>query len=320
MTKRRGVGLLAAGLLLAGAWAMAPALAQTADVGTLTDRLDRLERSLTDLEQYIYRGGAPAAPGTPAGAAADRSDAVARMELRLTDFDRELKELTGKVEKVGFDIDRLRKRLEKLVADVDFRLTGLEHAQKELAARLEEQAVAAATPPVPALDTGDVPSGEPQDLGALASGDLVPETSGAAETQPVLGPALPPGAPQQQYEYAFSLLRQADYGEAERALATFIELHPEHALTSNAYYWLGETHYVRNNFEQAAVIFLKGFKVFPRGSKAPDNLLKLGMTLTNLGKETDACKTLEKLDAEFPDASTPIKEQAAVERQRAGCG
>jgi tol-pal system protein YbgF len=127
------------------------------------------------------------------------------------------------------------------------------------------------------------------------------------------------GTPDEQYQNAFSLLRATKYNEAEKALKTFIAQYPDHPLTGNANYWLGETYYVRADYNNAALTFAEGFKKYPKSGKAPDNLLKLGMSLAALGERDDACKALVELESRYPNANDNIKQRAAKERQRNGC-
>lgn len=131
--------------------------------------------------------------------------------------------------------------------------------------------------------------------------------------------ALPNGTPQQQYDYAFDILRQADYASAERALRLFLEAHSTDALAGNAQYWLGETYYVRGDFEQAAVEFLSGYQTYPNSSKGPDNLLKLGLSMARLGQTDGACTALTRLATEYPSASDTIRRRAQTERARLKC-
>ncbi len=102
-------------------------------------------------------------------------------------------------------------------------------------------------------------------------------------------------------------------------MRAFIEAHVDDPLASNARFWLGDTYYVRGQFREAAKIFLQGYKLDPKGTKAPDDLLKLGMSLARLEKQKDACVTFAKLKKDFPDAPDRIKKAAARERQRTGC-
>ena len=168
-------------------------------------------------------------------------------------------------------------------------------------------------------------SSEPGTLGTLSVGAIdagdaagaVPATT--AGVAPPATPALPDGTAKQQYEYAFSLLRQQEYAEAERALTAFIAVHPDDQLTGNAHYWLAETYYVRGDYRKAAGYFAAGYQNFPESNKASDNLLKLGMSLVNLDETDKACLTFKELAERFPDASSSIKQRAAAEGRRAGC-
>jgi tol-pal system protein YbgF len=130
---------------------------------------------------------------------------------------------------------------------------------------------------------------------------------------------LPEGGPKEQYDYSIGLLRQNRFDEAEAALKAFLDRHGGHALAGNARYWLGETYYVRADYMNAAATFLESYRKEPKGSKAPDSLLKLGMSLINLEKPKEACSTLAKLDKEYPDAPDNVRAVAARERARAKC-
>lgn len=188
------------------------------------------------------------------------------------------------------------------------------------------------------------PVGQPRTLGSMSETDfeaqkskLKPADAGAAATAAGQAnnqagapagqggqaggqtAALAGGTPDEQYQQAFSLLRQTKYDQAEKALKSFIAQYPDHPLTGNANYWLGETYYVRADYNNAALTFAEGFKRYPKSGKAPDNLLKLGMSLAALGERDDACKALVELESRYPSANDNVKQRAAKERQRNGC-
>ncbi|MCH9019568.1 MAG: tol-pal system protein YbgF [Proteobacteria bacterium] len=263
-----------------------------------------MQKQLADLERQTYRSTVaqqPVAPGEPSAApVADQDGAAraARVEVRLGQIEDAMRMLTGRVEEVGFRIDTVVNRIDKLIGDVDFRLSAIEKAQ----AKAVEQVAAA-------------PASEPGTLGTVPLSALSGEQAAAPTT-----PALPAGTPKQQYDYAFSLLRQQEYAEAERALTAFIDAHPDDSLTGNAYYWLAETYYVRRDYQKAAGYFASGYRNFPEGAKATDNLLKLAMSLANIDQKDKACFTFKELAERFPDASSSIKQRAEIESRRAGCG
>jgi tol-pal system protein YbgF len=121
------------------------------------------------------------------------------------------------------------------------------------------------------------------------------------------------------YNDAFSKLRAQDYAGAEAGFSQFLQRFPKDALAGNAQYWLGETFYVRSDFNRAVEEFLKSYRQFPKGSKAPDSLLKLGLSLTAIGSKDDACKSYSRLAKEYADAPAAIKQRAASEAQKLSC-
>jgi tol-pal system protein YbgF len=127
------------------------------------------------------------------------------------------------------------------------------------------------------------------------------------------------GDAQGLYDQAFLALRQAKYDDAERDFKSFLKANPKHRLTENAKYWLAETYYVRGKYSDSAVLFAETYQEFPQGAKAPDNLLKLAMSLAGLKKTQDACLTLGELKKRFPTTSAGIKNRAEQEKKTLGC-
>jgi tol-pal system protein YbgF len=161
------------------------------------------------------------------------------------------------------------------------------------------------------------PDADPAAAAATAGGGS--SAAPGAQTAATGPYALEGATADEQYQYAFDLLRQNKYGDAEQALRTFVDQYPEHPLAGNASYWLGETFYVRQDYDNAALTFAEGFQKYPQGGKAPDSLLKLGMSLSALGETGDACKAFEELAARYPKASEGIKQRAAREQSKNGC-
>jgi len=319
-----------------GVGLMPKAWGQEADMRALTDQLERLRKDLADIQKYVYRGGDMPVLSSDSAVSSlttdpDAEAQAARTQVRFSELEDQMRTLTGQIEEMSHGIDQVSLRLDKLIGDVDFRLSAIEKAQAEAdgwKGQTSEigSAIPAPTQPSPTQEALGAPpaAGEPGILGTIPATALEDQEIAAVEpaaAEPALPttPALPPGTTKQQYEYAFSLLRQHEYAEAERALAAFIEKHPDDQLTGNAYYWLAETYYVRADFRQSAGNFAKCFKNFPESNKAPDCLLKLGMSLINLEETDKACFTFKELSERFPNASSSIKQRAATESQRAGC-
>ncbi len=362
-----------------------PGFAQ--DLGAVMDQLERLERDIRTLNIQISRGRKEAGAKTPIPATGAKTpipatgaktpipatDAktpipatgdrkipgagVVRITQRLDNLEQDIRSATGSMEQLGHQIFQLTERLEKLVGDVDFRLSALETKMDSGPSAVLSQAtlpgavvmetstgptgVSAVTKSGAPVSTVSVPAAvpspamptqEPQTLGAVSAKAVeavrqqTPQaaTTGQQSTPPVAtqvatSTALPAGTPKEQYTFALNLLRQTNYDQAEIALTEFIAIRGKHPLTGNARYWLGETYYVRADYEQAAQTFFQGYQVSPSNVKAPDMLLKLGMSLAQLKKKTEACATFNKLSQDFPRASTRINSAVARERKRADC-
>ncbi len=360
-------GVVLAGVVLAGAvlTRVAPAAAQQ-DLRPLWDRIQRMERDLSTLQQQAYGGRPP-----PSGGGATDTETAAAATVRMAQLEADLRTTTGQLEEINFGVGQMRQRLERLVTDIDFRLGELEKV-----ARGEKPAAAASAAPadapavavvpgspaanevrapsdaVPGAAAGGPPANvlgaPPRDLGSIpqsidrtlpsnlsdptglpppgaapqvaASPGQIPPT-GIVTTPAAAAPVrLPAGSSKDQYDYAFDLLKRAEYAQAEQALRQFVSAYPNDPLAGNAQYWLAETYYVRNNYSEAAAQFLKGYQTYPQSPKAADNLFKLGMTLTILGKTQDACSAFQRFDREYATAPGVLKRRVSDERQRLACG
>jgi len=290
----------------------------------------------------------------PAG---EGGHAMVRLSARLSELEGDLRVATGSMEQLTFQLDQMTNRLDKLVADVDYRLGVLEgrapgatsgaRARPQGAPKGPPRISAAPSPPsvqkiIPGraeAQTGGFAS-PPGTLGTVSQSAVAAIKTPSAKkdanfkaapqpaAKPVQAPApvaanapsvLPQGTPKSQYTYAFGLLRQANYDKAELALQEFVKLHPKDKLAGNARYWLGETFYVRAAYVQAAEVFLESYQAEPKGPKAPDSLLKLGMSLAGLDKKREACAAFDKLIKDFPDITSGIRNTVKREKQKNSC-
>ena len=319
---RCGVAVLALGLAV-GVPGVSPA--QTG--GTLenvVERLERLERTVTTLERAVYTDTEVTPPATGDALAGDDADtaggdipetAAVQLQDQINGLQRQMRRMTGKLEETGFKLRKLTKRVKRLEQDVDFRLRRLEQGR----ARALSSLGGIQAPAIEAAPARQRLNEDSRQTVAEAESGGRGDASADGDASPDPDKVLPGGSPEARYEHAFKLLQKAEYDKAERALAAFVKAHPDHALASNAQYWLGETHYVRENYEQAAAAFAKGYKTYPKGQKAPANLLKLGITLGALERTEDACGIFDELLSQFPDAPANLRERAQLERQNLSC-
>lgn len=130
--------------------------------------------------------------------------------------------------------------------------------------------------------------------------------------------ALAPELPEALYERSNESLLRRQFGDAEAGFSTFLSKYPDHSLAGSAQYWLGETFYAQGDFKRAAQTFLQGYKKYPKGRRAADSLLKLGISLNRLGQAEQACAAYGAVSAEYPKA-VDARKRAQAEAKRAGC-
>ena len=122
----------------------------------------------------------------------------------------------------------------------------------------------------------------------------------------------------QIYQGAYQSLLSRQFGTAEAGFRTFLSKYPTHKLAGDAYYWLGETYFAQADYKQAAQNFLQGYRSYPASNKAPDSLLKLGMSLGRLGQKPKACGAYAEVTKKYATAAA-VRDKALLEMKRAGC-
>ncbi|MBC6439698.1 MAG: tol-pal system protein YbgF [Rhodospirillales bacterium] len=277
-------------VVFAVAFAAVPVRAQSNDIQALVRELERLRTDLVDLQRFVYPG-----EGEPVTTAIEPGQDGAQLQLSIQNLEERVRHLTGRVEQLEFQQRELVARMDTFVADVE--------------ARFQDAPSAALATDTATADTAALDEGTAELM-------VEPETDTASNAA---GAILPPGSEMDQYNFAYSLLRKADYDNAGIAFNEFITVYPESELTSNAYYWLGSTYFVRKMFREAAEAFLRGYQDAPNGPKAAGNLLTLGVALSRLEEFDVACATFKEFESNFPDAPAILLDRASEEASAAGC-
>ena len=325
-------------LLLSSA---APVMAQDSSTQALIDRIERMDRDIKSLNLKVYRNTSPATDAAQ-GAEANQSISstpidnneggaiAARLSIRMNELESQMRQMTGQLEETTFRISELTTRLDRLVSDMDYRLSTLEgkpvsqtsSSQNNVAGQegstvTAPQGISANTlsSPVKTQQTPSV-SDEEGVLGTLSQSDLKAGANQPASPQSAATQAL---SAEDLYQSSRKLLMAGEYAQAETSFQSFLTKYEDHQLAGNARYWLGETYYVQGNFPQAASTFLEGYQKAPRGAKAPDSLLKLGMSLRQLDKTKEACATFSKLRADFPKMPAHLSKTFQRENAAAKC-
>lgn len=298
-------------LLVLATLAAAPAFAQS--TGELADRLSRLERDLNYVQRQVYTTKA----GDPNAITASGVDGAgaAQINVRLTQIEEQMRQLRGQVEQANYAAQANGTALQKLQGDIEYRLQALEQAQSAAAASAAANAAA---------NTGTVPSAEmAHDTSYVnasvndAPAGYKPSPSAKDTEAAVTGGDFPNS--NAHYNYAFKQLNAKKYSEAATSFDDFVKKYPKDPLVSNAYYWLGESYYARGDYTRSAEGFRKGFESNPQGQKAPDNLLKLAMSLEKIKRMNDACVVLKQVTSKFGDSAPRTAARAEEERARMAC-
>lgn len=291
------------------------------DTTDMRNELSRLRKDVADLQRQIAGARDGGGSATSSRVAPVGSETLtSQLKVQVDQMDQELRGMTGQMEQLGFQVNQVNTRLEKLITDIDFRLTAIERGGVSPVGG----AVPPATRPQGSLQA-PAPSGSGGDID-LGISELPPppvtttlQGSRTPAPPPGLAAASPKGSPDEQYAAAFGLLRAGDYAAAADGMEQFLKNNPDHELAGNAVYWLGETYYVRKDYARAATYFLDGFQKYPQSRKGPDNLLKLGITLAALDHKAEACQALTQVAKKYPKAPDKITQRASSERERLSC-
>lgn len=312
-------------------------------IETLRQQLKTTRAEMQDVQRTVYSGAPPPENAAqPASAelggagAGGSSRRLAVIETRVDEYDVKLRQMFGRFDELTNQIDRLGQRIEKLVADVDFRLNALEAsraAPTAAATQADTQPVASASASAGTASTGGGsvtveagqgyrPSDEPRVLGTVPAAQGEASASAAAPTEVARAepaPLLPAGSPHDQYSYAMGLMQQSQWDKADLAFEAFIAQNTGHPLVENAAYWRGESFYARRMFAEAARLYALNFQNYPGGGKASANLVKLALSLVNLERFPEACQAFDKLAQDFPELPANVRQAAERGRAQAGC-
>jgi len=253
-------------------------------------------------------------------------DVLTRHLLKLSEIENQFQQLTNKFEEINFKLDKLSNRMSKVQADNQARFRDLENTT------FSEGSTKRITKKTDNNENMILPgSSEPQDLGSISykdtsSNETSQQTQSIDTTATIVTESfqsedkiLPNDPPEKQYEFATSFLKVGDYSMAERAFREFVNENPEHELAGNAQYWYAETFRIRQLYTDAASAYLEGYQKYPKGQKAPINLLKLGVSMVQIGEKEQGCKMINGVEKQYPKANQSVIQKAKYESQKFEC-
>ncbi len=209
-------------------------------------------------------------------------EAVSDFHVRFGEYDQLIREMNGKVESIEYRLNTLEKKMEMIDKDIELRFSQLKkHADSS---------------PAPKTTNNDKKK--------------TPNTALKA----------PAGTkPAELYEKALTDLKANKLADAETKFSQFLNSYPKDALAGNAQYWLGEVYYKQQNFAKAAVAFREGYSKYSEGTKGPDCLLKLGLSMKALDKKEEACTAFTNIPTIFSKVNPDISARAKKEAEALAC-
>ena len=264
----------------------------------------------------------------------ETEDALTRHLLKLSEIEKQFQNLTNKFEEINFKIDKLSSRLSKTQADNQLRFEELEIKSNVVKKNFEseENLIANETDNKQVKLKKIMPgTSQPQDLGTISYKDMTDTNDtqvlqSVETTQTILTEnfeneekILPDSSPLEQYEFATSFLKVGDYNMAERAFREFVDTNPDNKLSGNAQYWYAETFRIRQLYTDAASAYLEGYQKYPKSEKAPINLLKLGVSLVQIGEKDQGCLMIAGVKKQYPNATQSVLQKAKYEEKKFDC-
>ncbi len=304
-----------------------------ADNHNIYEVLESIKNDLKTLERAVYSGSIEVKTSTNNSnfdLDPNSEDVLTRHLLKLSEVEDQFRDLTNKFEEINFKIDKLSNRLSKIQADNQIRFQDIETT---LSSRVVDDGSSKLSSK-PRIEKNKILPGssQPQDLGIISYKDT--ETSESSqqlqsvettasivtETFQSEEKLLPQDLSlEKQYEFATSFLKVGDYSTAERAFREFVISNSEHELAGSAQYWYAETFRIRQLYTDAASAYLEGYQNYPKGKKAPINLLKLGISMVQIGEKDQGCKMINGVELQYPNANQSVIQKAKYESKKFEC-
>jgi len=301
------------------------------DNHNLKEIIELIQKDLKTLERAVYSenfSNDEDSDNTISSIDKNSEEVLTRHLLKLSEIEKQFQELTNKFEEIIFKIDKLSSRLSKVQADNQLRFQQLEEGMSISEIGEDNKLSSVSNENEKKILPG---SSEPQDLGSISykdtetnqknqitqsvesTGTIITETFQAEEK------ILPNVSITKQFEFATNLLKVGDYNTAGRAFREFVLTHPDHKLAGNAQYWYAETFRIMQLYTDAASAYLEGYKKYPKGEKAPINLLKLGVSLVQIGEKDQGCLMIIGVKKQYPEASQSVLLKAKYEEKKFEC-
>ena len=301
-----------------------------AENNNINEILELIQKDIKTLEKAVYSNSFATNNSNGNSNTAGNSnseDVLTRHLLKLSEIETQFQSLTNKFEEINFKLDKLSNRLSKVQADNQVRFQDIEEVLLS-----DDENTKKISKKIKTNKENQLPgTSQPQDLGSISYKDTTNnedsqklqsvETTASivTETFQAEEKILPNETAEKQYDFATSFLKVGDYKTAERAFREFVLSNPEHNLAGNAQYWYAETFRIRQLYTDAASAYLEGYQKYPKSDKGPINLLKLGVSLVQIGEKDQGCLMIVGVQKQYPKANQSVLQKAKYEEKKFGC-
>jgi tol-pal system protein YbgF len=288
----------------------------------LLDKLDKIQKDIKTLEKAVYSNNSNLPSDN-----ISLNEALIRQLTKISELERQIQQMTHRYEENSYQLQQLSDKLNKVFNDNQLRLQQLENnkfaSDKVISPKevIEEKKIL----PTKMNDKNILNKEEVDEISDDGDNSLKDKSVGSEsiklkeKSNKVQAKILPKASVTERYKFAMDIMKSGDFEKAEIAFKEFVDAHAKHELAGSAQFWYGETFYIRQLYEDAAVAFLDGYQKYPNSPKAPENLLKLGVTLAELGETEQGCKMITNLKKAYPKTDASILQKSSYEKKRFNC-
>ena len=299
---------------------------QDQEVGEI---LENIQKDLRTLERAVYSQSFSESSDANINqkvSTKESEQALTKHLLKLSEIEIQFQNLTNKFEEINFKLDKLSSELSKVQQDNQLRF---EQIEQNSIVNTNNNSLTS-LPKTEQTSTNEeiiqqkiLPgSSEPQSLGEVSYKDMTTSDDtqiieSVEQTEAIISEVfnaeeklLPDATPKDQYQFARNFLKVGDYVNAEKAFREFVLTNPDNELSGNAQYWYAETYRIRQMYTDAATAYLEGYQKYPKSKIAPENLLKLGVSLVQMGEKDQGCLMIAGVKKQYPDATQSVLQKA----------
>ena len=303
----------------------------------ILEKLNTIESRIKVLEKATFNKTTSQSQGNIS--LDDYQSIIAKQSIQISDLQNELQSLTAQVEEIIFTMQSTVNNFNSFREDAEFRMDEISNLTDTINENKEKLDIvnqyAKQNSVSSELEPKSLGTIKVNNQGQIENSPFELKTNSIETEQEITDTIsqdnlivleeqqkleiLPDENEDVQYQFAMDLLKQGDYETAEIAFQEFLNIGEDPRLLSNSNFWLAETLYVRENYKDAAKNYLNLYQVYPNSTRAPDSLLKLGISLIKMDQREQGCLTFLQLQDTYPDANASLINRSNLELQKNEC-